>query len=306
MQMKRFLVIIPILFVLVACEGGADSISQTQTAVATLDPLEYARAGVERNLYWTPVIQEFNGVEMVLVPVGCFTMGSTDEVAEAIYSICVEESARRLDTCSRTLFDRALDREQPAATICFDEPFWVDRTEVTQAMYMECVTDDGCGLSRLKRLPRDARPVTHITWYQARYYCEWRGARLPSEAEWEYAARGPDGLIYPWGNEFIADNVVYRRSPTPGIAEVGSRPAGVSWVGALDLAGNIEEWTNTISQDYPYNADDGREDEERGGERVMRGGSWLSPASSVDTTSRYSRDPNSDGDGFRCARDFES
>ena len=85
------------------------------------------------------------------------------------------------------------------------------------------------------------RPLQSVTRNGADAYCAWRAARLPTEAEWEYAARGPDSLLYPWGNEFIADNVlrVHERARLPN---VGSKPQGASWVGALDLSGSLFEW----------------------------------------------------------------
>jgi iron(II)-dependent oxidoreductase len=151
-------------------------------------------------------------------------------------------------------------------------------------------------------------PRENLLWSEARDFCAARDARLPTEAEWEYAARGPDSLLYPWGNELIGENLVYDRNTLNQTAEVGSRPAGASWVGALDMSGNVFEWVSSIYARYPYAAADGRENpDDTTSLRVYRGGmhSYLDNASSA--TMRFWLDP-AERDwyiGFRCARDAE-
>lgn len=199
---------------------------------------------VTANNQWTPVTQEFDGVPMVLVPAGCFEMGT------AQYS-----------------------EEQPVHEQCFDQPFWIDQYEVTQAQFRRL-------RGRQANAPRFSgsdRPVENINWFEARDFCQSRAARLPTEAEWEYAARGPDSLVYPWGNTFVESLAVWNRSISQGTADVGSIPAGASWVGALDMSGNVWEWTSSLYEAYPYDAADGREADTGSRtdvRRVLRGGSW--------------------------------
>jgi formylglycine-generating enzyme required for sulfatase activity len=219
------------------------------------------------NANWTPVVQTFDGIEMVLVPQGCFTMG--------------HDSGRR--------------DERPQHQVCFTASFWIGRTEVTNAQYGAAGHFTG-----------DNRPRENLTWFEARDFCAQRGERLPTEAEWEYAGRGPDSLLYPWGNELIDENLVFDRNSNNETAAVGSRPNGVSWVGALDMAGNVHEWTNTIATfRYPYDASDGRETpDDLTSPRVYRSSlnSYVDFGASL--PARFRADPNLRDWflGFRCAR----
>lgn len=152
-------------------------------------------------------------------------------------------------------------------------------------------------------------PVSETTWRGAAAFCAWRGARLPSEAEWEAAARGREGRTYPWGEQ----------PPTPARAvfgrgrgetdPVGSHPAGATPDGVFDLAGNEAEWTSSLYGPYPYDAGDGREDPDAAGERVTRGGDHVFDVAPDRLTGYFrdgfSRDPRHGHRhiGFRCARD---
>jgi formylglycine-generating enzyme required for sulfatase activity len=255
----------------------ATSLTATLTPVLTeLEAaLTRARAGVTTNADWPPFVHDFgDGVNMVLVPKGCFIMGSEDGESN----------------------------ERPTTYICFDKPFWVDETEVTQADFIRL----GGTKDNANQFDGAKLPVENITWLEAQAFCEKRHGRLPTEAEWEYAVRGPDELIYPWGNDFIAENVIYSSNSNGQTVEVKSRPNGISWVGAFDFRGNVWEWTLSEYELYPYDKDDGREDiGKRDRYRVRRGGSFLDSPYNVRGMYRYNSISSVENYltfGFRCFR----
>jgi iron(II)-dependent oxidoreductase len=181
--------------------------------------------------------------------------------------------------------------ERPVHEVCLSA-FWIGQTEVTNAQY---------GSSG--RWSGDNHPREEVTWFEARDFCERRGARLPTEAEWEYAARGPEGWEYPWGNEFVAENAVYYENSGGQTADVGSRPGGASWVGAQDMSGNVWEWVSSIFEPYPYNAADGRESStDTNSLRVLRGGLRGDSIDVLPAARRLGANPDGAGPlGFRCA-----
>jgi formylglycine-generating enzyme required for sulfatase activity len=263
----------------------------TPTPKPTVEPAvveELALTGVTSNDEWTPYIQEFDGVEMALVPAGCFMMGS----------------------------EGGDSSERPVHEVCFEEPFWIDVYEVTNAQYGSL----GCEESSSD----DDQPRNCVSWADAAAHCESRGARLPTEAEWEYAARGPDGLTYLWGDEFncrlgnFDDETRYDLYTIEGgkgcdgfvvTAPVGSFPDGASWVGALDMSGNVWEWVADWYDDDYYDCSprDNPGGPDNGEYRVLRGGSWGHDGSNLLRAANRDWDNPSNEDifnGFRCARSY--
>jgi eukaryotic-like serine/threonine-protein kinase len=233
---------------------------------------------------------EKDGMVMVFVPAGEFTMGSKDGPVN----------------------------EQPVHQVTLPD-FWIDQTEVTNAMFARFIEETGyetdaqkggcsyvidpateqwnClsdavwdhpqgGNSSLDGL--DAHPVVQVSWNDARAYCQWAGRRLPTEAEWEKAARSDDARTFPWGNDEVSGTLLNLADAAYGMdwsisslddgykftSPAGQYPQGASPYGALDMAGNVWEWNSSLSKPYPYDATDGREDASASGMRALRGGSW--------------------------------
>jgi formylglycine-generating enzyme required for sulfatase activity len=205
--------------------------------------------------------------------------------------------------------------------------FWIERHKVTNAEFATFL--DATGLRppgaerRYDEDDPDARihlrdgrwtpdpgyeghPAVEASWYGARDYCAWRGRRLPTEAEWERAARGDDARPYPWGAEPpSAAHAVFGR-PYNATEPTAGRPAGASPYGVHDLLGNLREWTSTAFRPYPYRRDDGREAWTGDGRVVLRGASHDDPAEALSPTRRltYDRRGAAAGHhfvGFRCA-----
>jgi len=157
----------------------------------------------------------------------------------------------------------------------------------------------------------DNRPVVGVNWHEAIAYCNWlrqmtgRVCRLPTEAEWERAAAGPEGRKYPWGQRTSDDTANARDAGIGQTCAVGIFNQDKTPEGVYDLGGNVWEWTNTLEQDYPYRADDGRESLDAAGKRVLRGGSYDSKRDQLHCHQRRAIDPGSRSTlmGFRVAMD---
>jgi serine/threonine protein kinase len=221
--------------------------------------------------------------------------------------------------------------EMPKHTVYLDT-FWIQITEVTNSMYRACVNDGVCSppSETSSRTDKDYHenesyndyPVINVTYKAADAYCAWVGGRLPTEAEWEKAARGTDGRLFPWGNNDIQDNFANlcdancTNLDTPefglndgyaDVAPVGSFPAGTSPYGALDMAGNVLEWTSDwYAVDYYENSTyENPIGPTSGNKHPVRGGSWSSLRDGMRPSARTSKASNESSDliGFRCVQD---
>lgn len=201
--------------------------------------------------------------------------------------------------------------EAPSHVVYLDQ-FWMDRVEVTNAMYELCVTTKGCtnpadvNIYYGKWIYRD-HPVVYVTWYQADEYCQWAGRRLPTEAEWEKSARGIDGQRYPWGNT-DPNSKLANFTETMINESISSYlyPLGASPYGILNMSGNVREWVaDWYDANYysnsPYSNPKGPD---LGTYKSLRGGSYMEEYSEIAVYRRYHHAPQSPGlnRGFRCAQ----
>lgn len=211
-------------------------------------------------------------LELVRIPAGEFLMGSDPQLDQS-----------------------AVANEQPQHRVNLAE-YYIGKYPITVAQYADFAGAVGRKVSEAPG--RADHPVTEVSWDDAVAFCRWlsersgRAFRLPSEAEWEKAARGTDGWIYPWGNQkpdgTLCNYGVLRGATTP----VSRYPAGASPYGALDMAGNVWEWTSSLFKPYPYRAEDGREDQKVREARVLRGGAFYDDARNVRCACRYRNLPD--------------
>lgn len=273
---QTLLVITMVLILLLACQSTTqpsadDNSTSTQAQEVTVTPTEIlSLAGTQEssNLSISENVDEF-GVSMMFVPAGEFVMGSDD----------------------------GKPRHQPAQQVYVDS-FWIDKTEVTNKMYSLCVTAGKCqqptNLSSSTHPDYygnsefDNYPVVYINWDMAETYCEWRSARLPTNTEWEKAARGTDERLYPWGNESANTSLLNYNSQFGDTTAVGSFPDGASVYGVLDLAGNVWELVNNGN----------------GNIHGIRGGSWymMNAVDSIQENIAYPNEEVQFDIGFRCVK----
>jgi serine/threonine-protein kinase len=223
---------------------------------------------------------------LVFVPEGGFEMGSPDNLDE-----------------------------MPQHVVTLDA-FWIDQTEVTSADYALCVAAKACKpprriTSNLKDLyygnSRYADfPVIWMAWNDAQAYCQWAGGRLPTEAEWEKAARGTDGRHYPWGDNPPDGTLLNFDELLKDVSQTGSYPTGASPYGALDMAGNVWEWVSDWYgiDYYAHSPDHDPLGPEAGTQHLLRGGSFRYNARGVTATYRFAKEATfaNDETGFRCVR----
>ncbi len=267
-------------------------------------------------------ITDSKGVVMRLVPAGEFTMGGSAAVA---YAACQKFYLEAADTfCQKNDFTD----EEPVHTV-YLESFYMDKYEVSNAAYRVCVNSGACQPPKYTKSNTrssyygdsqyDNYPVIYVDWNKAVTYCEWRGARLPTEAEWEKAARGTDGRTYPWGEGIDRNRANYWEGNwednccVEDTTAVGSYASDASPYGLFDMAGNVMEWvadwySNTFYQSSPSSNPLGPDSSQYSGigdsRRVVRGGSWLSGDYDVHSSNRLSMIPlfSQSTLGFRCAR----
>jgi sulfatase modifying factor 1 len=252
------------------------------------------------------------GPDAILIRQSAFMMGANElEVAHAL-AICRLEPAR--DECAEEMF---ASEYAPHEVLLSD--YWIDRTEVTVARYRQCVAAGRCAAppyaSGGERFDRPDFPVTLVTWNDARAFCAWAGGRLPTEAEWERAARGTLGRRYPWGNLWNPNLLNHGRLGWDALdgddgylelAPVGSFRDGRTPDGIDDLAGNVEEWVaDWFAPEYPRQSSVNPRGPDIGDERVIRGGSYLHARPWTRSTARARDLPGMRRSfrGFRCAGD---
>ena len=297
--MKITLLITTFLFLLAACGSAPESpslttVPPTEIPSITVSPTETLTPPAEftptGTASPTPGIGStmntpIDGMTMVYVPAGSFLMG----------------------------YSGGYPDEQPEHTVRL-EAFWIDKTELTNGAYGLCVMAGACkppsrhtsnGIDNYYGSSTYADyPVIFVSWTDAQTYCTWAGGRLPTEAEWEKAARGTDGRVYPWGDTPPDKNLANFDDNLWDVVVVGSYPSGASPYGALDMAGNVWEWTADwySSNYYSQSPSENPTGPGTGTKRVLRGGSWNYDAPGARTSYRFSKDPTTSSYdiGFRC------
>ena len=293
---------------LVLVERGTSIDSDSRTPVSVQPPAPPAL---------TQPIRGKDGKEMLLVPAGWFTMGSTAQEAEVAYQLSVKSYADEEHAGTERWW---FMNEQPPHRVWLDA-FYMDTYEVTVGEYHAFLQHTGH-----RPLPQDVatyaptnhHPVVKVSWEDARTYCQWADKRLPTEAEWEKAARGEDERTYPWGNVALSGSRAnycdtqcssrWRESQENDghayTAPVGSYADGQSPYGIYDLAGNVGEWVQDWydATFYHQGAERNPVNDQGAPFRVLRGGSWYLWPVHLRTAhrSRYRPDGRLHNVGFRC------
>lgn len=313
MGTKKTLILFIIALLLLLTSCGLESETNIEVGGALTPVPEAVKPAYGVDAFDTQ-IRARDGMAMVYVPAGQFRMGN-DQVGQ----------------------------ESPAHPVVLDA-YWIDQTEVTNAMFSRFLSERGNqveeGIAWLEpgaghrgvvyghieendgvfrpEVGFEDYPVIEVSWYGAAAYCAWVGGRLPTEAEWEYAGRGPQASIYPWGDTFDGEGLNYCDAScrndwkdahfNDGSVEwtaVGSYPGGASWCGALDMAGNVWEWVHDWWSDeyYAHSPAENPQGPDGGTVRIGRGGSWYDPPEHTRASFRKGLSASSSRMhwiGFRC------
>lgn len=237
-------------------------------------------------------------------------MGNTDAQIHTFFWECQQ----MYGNCILSVFDD----EKPQHSVILTD-FWIDRTEVTNTQYQMCVEAGACNKANFLYASNYSGagnyPKVGASWYDASIYCQWIGGELPTEAQWEYVAKGPENHTYPWGDAFNGYRVNFCDTSCPRdwkditvydgnalTSPVGSYSQWDSWVGALDMVGNVWEWVQDWYAGYSASSFENPFGPTEGTYKVLRGGSWNSDRSDIRSTTRFYHAPDSySGDiGFRC------
>jgi formylglycine-generating enzyme required for sulfatase activity len=276
--------------------------------------------------------------DVVWIGAGEFVMGATDADVRLAGVLCAREplagssaltalcALRRRELAFGPACDEAAFADERGGHTVWLRAFGIDRTEVTVGAYDRCVSAGACRSAPIApgtpQFGGSSQPMVRVSWDMADAYCRWAHGRLPTEAEWERAARGRDGRPFPWGRQYdprranhgiIAGDCLDDADGESLTAPVGSYPDGASPDGALDMAGNVWEWVADLWSEESRYPDPGTRlvdprGASHGAQHVIRGGSYRSPAFALRTTYRAAAATGlqSDEIGFRCAYDRET
>jgi serine/threonine protein kinase len=295
----------------IAIEAEVATTAPTETTVptktATIIPTPEPTLGIGSTM-----INKVDGSKLAFIPAGYFTMGITDDQRNYILGLNWCDTYRRyynngtnywtLPECD--INDQLFTEAMPAHEV-FVNDFWMQVTEVTSTQYRSCIISGSCSGS-INNFPETNTPATYVDWFQANEYCNWIGGRLPTEAEWEKAAKGPENNLYTWGGDTFLEN---HGNLSGTLVEVGSFPSGASPYGIMDMAGNAWEWiADYYSDDYYSGSEDNNPSGPfTGTSRVVRGGyhfGYRDPIFIMVFTRSY-RDPERgfSWSGIRCVVD---
>ena len=276
------------------------SIEQTLSAVPTITPASPAEG--------TPVSAELPEAASTAMPAPQSTESETVNPIDGMRLIYIPAGEF---TMGSSKYDRDLEtNEVPQHSVTLDA-YWISQTQVTNAMYNQCVASGACAYSAGHEInphyldpAYNDHPVVYVTWQSAMNYCTWSGGRLPTEAEWEKAARGSGGQKYAWGNNSAAEELVNANNTYDSTTPAGQFSQGASPYGVLDMGGNVREWVWDWYDPYyyQYTPADNPAGPVEGEKKVLKGASFSDIYRFTRPANRLAHDPTSPGAnrGFRC------